>query len=145
MISGAPPIGMMQSNNIKPRRMLVPQRGTPKDSVLYMDPKLSMKKSQEDSSLHQRLKDCVALSTNVASGAVETPEDASITPPSEWGFAVNTHEGSFKPLDSHNDQNREAALDMLEMENALFPGGQKKVHFAAQNDSRFQGNCSSSF
>lgn len=134
--------------------MLVPQRGTPKGSVLNMDPKFSTKKTQEDYSLTERVKDYVAQSTDVATGAGETPEDASITPPSEWGSTVNTHEGSFKPLDNHNDQprpftaninNTKTASEILESEGVLLTGGQKKVHFAMQNDSRLHGNSCSSF
>ena len=129
--------------------MLVPQRGTPKGSALNKNPTFNTKKTQEDYSLSQRLKDYVAQSKNLAPGAGETPDYASITPPSEWISTVNTHEGRFKPFDGHNDQprsftsnknNATAALDILESEHVLLTEGQKKVHLASQNDSRFRGN-----
>lgn len=150
MVSDVWPVGMMQSNNIKPRRMLVPQRGTSKSLTFDVDRTSNAKKTQEDYSLSQRLKDCGQESKNLASGTGETPEDASITPPSEWGSTVNTHEGSFKPFENHNDQlrsftadgnNATTALDILEPEHVLLAEGQKKVHFARQSDSRFYGNC----
>ncbi|KAK6132377.1 hypothetical protein DH2020_033868 [Rehmannia glutinosa] len=86
----------MQSNGIRPRRFLVPQRETSKESNIRPHSTNDVKKSKEDILHGHRLRASIPQS-NISGG---NQECASITPPSEWGSTVKAHEENFKPCNT---------------------------------------------
>ncbi|KAL0314271.1 UNVERIFIED_CONTAM: Serine/threonine-protein kinase MPS1 [Sesamum angustifolium] len=78
------PIGKMQSNGIRPRRMLVPQQETSKESNMKPHSAIAAKKSKEDVLQGHRLMSSIRESKTTVSVTGDNQEDASITPPSEW-------------------------------------------------------------
>ncbi|KAK6132376.1 hypothetical protein DH2020_033897 [Rehmannia glutinosa] len=86
----------MQSNGIRPRRFLVPQRETSKESNIRPHSTNDVKKSKEDILHGHRLRGSIPQS-NISGG---NQECASITPPSEWGSTVKAHEENFKPCNT---------------------------------------------
>lgn len=134
------PIGRMQSNNIRPMRLLGPQRGTSKISDLNASSTVDSKKTQDNVSLNQRMRDY--QTKNIVSIATDTQEDASITPPSISGSILSTREETYKPFGVQDQPksaadckiNDSASLLLLESEHV----GQKKVQFALGNNARDQ-------
>ncbi|KAL2467512.1 putative protein kinase 1 [Forsythia ovata] len=142
------PLGTSQSNSVRPRRLMVPQRGTSKESNLNPHPVFDAKKSNEEISPSHRLMDTTSQSKKVVSVSGDTQEDAPISPPSEWGSTINTHEGNFKPCNDHGDQhqpfpgsrsNNTVAPLVIEPEHVPLSEVQKKVRFASENYARTQG------
>ncbi|KAK6114863.1 hypothetical protein DH2020_007132 [Rehmannia glutinosa] len=135
----------MQSNGIRPRRFLVPQRETSKESNIRPHSTNDVKKSKEDILHGHRLRASIPQS-NISGG---NQECASITPPSEWGSTVKAHEENFKPCNTQGDQhglsirseiNDAVALAGVEPE----PGNvaaevQRKVHFSSENIATSRG------
>ncbi|XP_027093223.1 serine/threonine-protein kinase MPS1 [Coffea arabica] len=140
------PLSMMPSNNIQPRRMLVPQRGAPKSSSITTGSTFDIKKIEDEGLLSQKLRDCVSRSKDMVSVVSETPECASINAPSEWGSTVNTRDEGYKKFDGKSKQARSHAghktndtvASVMESEHVPLVDGTKRVHFATQTDSRFQ-------
>ncbi|CAI9778113.1 unnamed protein product [Fraxinus pennsylvanica] len=140
------PLGTLQSNSIRPRRLAVPQRGTSKESNLNPHPTYDAKKSNEEILLNHRLMNSTSQSKKVVSFAVDVQEDASISPSSEWSSTIQ--EGNFKPCNDHGDQpqlfsgsrsnNTVASLMVVEPEHVPSSEVQKKVHFASENYARTQ-------
>ncbi|KAK4493189.1 hypothetical protein RD792_017952 [Penstemon davidsonii] len=132
-------LGTMQSNVLKPRRCVFPRRETSKDSNLKPHSVVDVEKSKEDIPQDQRLRGSSSQSKNVVSLTVQNQEDASITPPSEWGSTVNTHEESIlykaqrdQPgLSTRCGSNNAVASSCYEPENVPAEV-QKKVYFASE-------------
>lgn len=132
----------MQSNNIRPVRLLGPQRGTSKNSDLNASSTVDSKKTQDNVSLSQGVRDY--QTKNMVSIAADTQEDASITLPSISGSILSTQEETYKPFGVQDKPksaadckiNESASLLLLESEHV----GQKKVQFALGNNARAQGN-----
>ncbi|XP_022880184.1 protein kinase 3-like isoform X2 [Olea europaea var. sylvestris] len=136
------PLGMLQSNSIRPRRLAVPQRVTSKESDLNPHPTFDAKKSNEEILLSHRLMGSKSQSKKVVSVAVDAQEVAAVSPPSEWGSTINTHEENFKPSNVHGDQsqpftgsrsNDAVASLVIEPEHVQLSEVQKKVHFASES------------
>lgn len=140
------PLSMMPSNNIQPRRMLVPHRGAPKGSSKTTGSTFDTKKMEDEGLLSQRLRDCVSRSKDMVSVVGETQDYASIIAPTEWGSTVNTHDESYKKFDGNSEQARSYAghrtndtvASIMESEHVPLVDGTKRVHFATNNHSRFQ-------
>ncbi|XP_051139045.1 serine/threonine-protein kinase MPS1 isoform X2 [Andrographis paniculata] len=126
------PLGMMQSNGIKPRRAVVPQRGTPKGSnhVPTND------QSKEDAPPGDRLRVSEQQSKTAAPATGYNQEDASITPPSEWGSTVNAQNKSIAQRDQsrlHITSGVNDAVTSLGAEpRAAVAEVQRKVHFSSE-------------
>ncbi|GFQ02435.1 probable serine/threonine-protein kinase mps1 [Phtheirospermum japonicum] len=130
------PLGMMQSNGIKPRRFLVPQQETAKESNPKPQSTNDAKNSKEVLQ-SRRLRGFNPQSKIIG----ENHEDASITPPSEWGTTVNTPIENPKPLRTQINQpgpsirpgiNDAVASAVAEPGNAVAEV-QRKVHFSSEN------------
>ncbi|KAA8546364.1 hypothetical protein F0562_002897 [Nyssa sinensis] len=141
------PLGTMQSNNIIPRRILVPQRETLKSSGSNVGSIVDAKKTQDETSPSHKVRDSTAQTKNMVSAVGETQEDGSITPPSISGSIINTYEESFKPSDVQRDQPRPITgcknnntISSLLVESQCLPlvDGQKKVQFSLGNTVRSQ-------
>ncbi|XP_062146350.1 serine/threonine-protein kinase MPS1 isoform X2 [Alnus glutinosa] len=100
------PFGPAQSNFLKPRRMLVPQREASRSLDSNVGPMLDAKKSQDVVSLRQghMANDSIVATKNAATALGETQDDASITPPSISGTITKTFDESFDPFDVQRDQ-----------------------------------------
>ncbi|KAL0438046.1 UNVERIFIED_CONTAM: Serine/threonine-protein kinase MPS1 [Sesamum latifolium] len=141
------PIGMMQSNGIRPRRMLVPQQETSKESNMKPHSEIDAKKSKEDILQGNRLMGSIRESKTTISVTGDNQEDASITPPSEWGTTVNAHEENFKPCNDQRDQpelsirsgiNDAVASSGVKPEKILAEV-RRKVHFSTEKIATSQG------
>ncbi|KAL6525151.1 hypothetical protein OROMI_030744 [Orobanche minor] len=131
------PLGMLQSNGIRPKRFLVPQQETSKESNLKPHAANDVKKSKDDILQDRRLRGPIRQS-KISGG---NHEDSSITPPSDWGTSVNTHEEYPKPLPTQRTQpghsirsgiNDAVATSCVEPGNAVAEV-QRKVHFSHEN------------
>jgi hypothetical protein len=98
--------GAAQSNILRPRRMLVPQREVSRTSDSSVGPMVGAKKSQDVVSLRQghMAKDSVVATKNAATVLGETQDEASITPPSISGTITKPFDKSFNPFDVQRDQ-----------------------------------------
>ncbi|KAL3641314.1 hypothetical protein CASFOL_016282 [Castilleja foliolosa] len=131
------PLGMMQSNGIKPRRFLVSQQEKAKESNPKPESSNDAKKSKDDIMQSRRVRRSVPQPK--ISG--DNHEDASITPPSEWGTTVNTLEEN--PELVHTHINKPGLSIRSEINDAVAsavaePGNevaevQRKVHFSSEN------------
>ncbi|KAG8389715.1 hypothetical protein BUALT_Bualt01G0007500 [Buddleja alternifolia] len=142
------------SNGIRPRRCLVPQRETLKDSTTKPHSTLDAKSSKEDIPQGHISRVSISHSKNVVSATGEKQEDASITPPSEWGSTISTLEENFKTFNAQRDQTGPSArsgsnhtVASSAVENVEV---KKKVHFATENNATSRENtanclCSSAF
>lgn len=138
----------MQSNNIRPRRQLLPRREVSSSSTKSVDPSSDMKEAHDDILASHRLQGCISQPKNTVSVVRETPEDALVTPPSDWNSTVNIHEQDFRSMNAHGDQIRSFegyqsnTLESTVARNVDIPlvEGQKKVHYAIDCNSRSQGN-----
>ncbi|XP_022894785.1 probable serine/threonine-protein kinase mps1 isoform X2 [Olea europaea var. sylvestris] len=136
-------LGTLQSNSIRPRRLVVPQRGTSKESNLNPHLTFDAKKSNEEILLNHGLMDSTSQSKKVISFATDAQEDAATSPPSECGSTINTQEGNFKPCNDQGDQpqlfsgsrsnNTIASSLVVEPEHVPLSEVQKKVHFVSEN------------
>nr|GMD81904.1 serine/threonine-protein kinase mph1 isoform X1 [Ipomoea batatas] len=142
------PLGNIQSNNIRPRRQLLPRREVSNSSTKSVDPMCDMKKAHDDILASHRLQGCISQPKNIASVVRETHEDESVTPPSDWNSTVNTHEQDFRSMNAQRDQIRsfEGCQSNITLESTVARSvdiplveGQKKVHYAADYNSRSQG------
>ncbi|GER49218.1 kinase family protein [Striga asiatica] len=130
------PLGMMQTNGIKPRRFLVPQQESSKESNLEPQSTNVAKSSKDDILQGPRLRGSIPQSK--ISG--ENHEAASITPPSEWGTTVNTNEENPKPFHIQRAQPglsvrsgvNDAVASGVEPGNAV-ADVRRKVHFPSEN------------
>lgn len=135
----------MSSNNIRPMRVLLPQRGTCKNSDVNVTSEVDTNKAQgEDSYLSQGVKDYVSQTKKIDSISTEVQEDASITPSSDLGTIMSTPEENHLPYGFH-DQSRSAADCMNNNSASLLlchseHVHQKKVSFASGDNARAQGN-----
>ncbi|KAK4391130.1 Serine/threonine-protein kinase MPS1 [Sesamum angolense] len=137
----------MQSNGIRPRRMLVPQQETSKESNMKPHSAIAAKKSKEDVLQGHRLMSSIRESKTTVSVTGDNQEDASITPPSEWGTTVNAHEENFKPCNDQRDQpglsirsgiNDAVASSGVKPEKVLAEV-RRKVHFSTERIATSQG------
>ncbi|KAL0326235.1 UNVERIFIED_CONTAM: Serine/threonine-protein kinase MPS1 [Sesamum radiatum] len=137
----------MQSNGIRPRRMLVPQQETSKESNMKPHSAIAAKKSKEDVLQGHRLMSSIRESKTTVSVTGDNQEDASITPPSEWGTTVNAHEENFKPCNDQRDQpglsirsriNDAVASSGVKPEKVLAEV-RRKVHFSTEKIATSQG------
>ncbi|XP_031099171.1 serine/threonine-protein kinase MPS1 isoform X2 [Ipomoea triloba] len=142
------PLGNIQSNNIRPRRQLLPRREVSNSSTKSVDPMCDMKKAHDDILASHRLQGCISQPKNTASVVREIHEDESVTPPSDWNSTVNTHEQDFRSMNAQRDQIRsfEGCQSNITLESTVARSediplveGQKKVHYAADYNSRSQG------
>ncbi|KAA8538547.1 hypothetical protein F0562_028155 [Nyssa sinensis] len=142
------PLGTMQSNNIRPRRILVPRRETSKTSASKVGSTVDTKKTQDEISLSQKVRDSTVQANNMVSVVGETQEDASITLPSISGTIINTYEESYKPYDVQRDQPRPTigcknndiiSSSLVEPRQLPSVDIQKKVQFSLGNIARSQG------
>ncbi|CAA0827868.1 putative protein kinase 1 [Striga hermonthica] len=130
------PLGMMQTNGIKPRRFLVPQQESSKESNLKPQSTNVVKRSTDDTLQGPRLRGSIPQSK--ISG--ENHEAASITPPSEWGTIVNTNEENPKAFHIQRAQPglsirsgvNDAVASGVEPGNAV-ADVRRKVHFPNEN------------
>ncbi|XP_059630812.1 serine/threonine-protein kinase MPS1 isoform X2 [Cornus florida] len=142
------PLGTMQSNNIRPRRILVPpQQETSKNLASNVVSKMETEKPQNENSLSHRVRDSIALAKGMVPFVRETQEDALICPPSISGTIANTYEESSKPFDVDIDQSRPStdcknndtvSSSLVESQRLPLVDSQKKVQFALGNNARPQ-------
>lgn len=121
-----------QSNILRPRRMLVPQREALRNS---------------GSSLGHMVKDSVGETKNSAAVLGEIQEDASITPPTISGTITKTFDESFNSFDAPRDHVKpitgckdDKAIPLLHGESQE-TDGQKKVQHSVGSNAVSQGNC----
>lgn len=130
------PLGPMQSNNLRPRRTMLPQRGTLKSSDSNSGHTVDTKKAQDVVSLSKGHleKDSVSIIRGVQ-------EDASITQPSISGTSTKTYDEGVNPFNVHNDQPKPltectsynaACLSHVESQHVPVDS-QKKVQFLVGN------------
>ncbi|XP_057974914.1 serine/threonine-protein kinase MPS1 isoform X2 [Malania oleifera] len=102
------PLVTMQSNNIRPRRILVPPCKESRCSNSNVGPPLDAKRSQVVVPFSQGLteKSSTANAKNTISVAGETKEDALIMRPSFSGATTSTYEESQDGLDVPLDQSK---------------------------------------
>ncbi|KAI3464465.1 hypothetical protein Pfo_021128 [Paulownia fortunei] len=136
------PLGMMQSNGIRPRRFLVPQQETSKESNTKPHSTIDVKKSKEDiPQVGHKLRGSIPQSKTMVFVSGDNQEDASITPPSEWGTTANAREENFKPCNTQRDQpglSTRSGIDDAVASSGVKPGNvlaevQRKVHFSTEN------------
>ncbi|KAJ4963104.1 hypothetical protein NE237_023043 [Protea cynaroides] len=92
------PLGTMQCESLRPRRVLVPQR----------EPKKGNDESQDTVSSRQAnaAHDLIAERQNVISVAGECPDDSSITPPSFTATVTQTHDQNLEPFGVKRDKTK---------------------------------------
>lgn len=140
--------GTGQSDILRPRRILVPQREGSRSSASNVGPMLDTKKSRDVVSLSQghMAKDSIAGTKSTATVMGETQEDASITPPSILGTTTKTFDESLHQFDARRDQPKPITgcqdndpMASLSGE-SQDPGGQKKVLSSTRSNAS-QGIC----
>ncbi|KAJ8762842.1 hypothetical protein K2173_022971 [Erythroxylum novogranatense] len=140
------PLGAMQTNSIMPRRIVVPQRETSRNTTSEVGPSISSKTVENVASTHVRsIKDSAVHTKNVISVAKQTQEDASITPPSMLGTITKTTDETYNPFCGKREQikscidhkENDVAPSLLgESENA---DGKSKVQYQMKTIANFQG------
>ncbi|KAK6115552.1 hypothetical protein DH2020_007821 [Rehmannia glutinosa] len=135
------PLGIMQSNGIRPRRFAVRQPEATKDSNLQPYLTFDAKINKEDVPQSHRPRVSISQSKNVETMTGQNQEDASITPPSEWGSTVNTLQQNIKPSNAQRDQPaRSGSNDTVAVETGnVLAEVQKKVHFATEKNAKSCG------
>lgn len=136
---------MTQSNSIRPRRLLVPQREVSRNPRSQAGRAESVKESENEVSLSQdhEVKDLIEQTKSTMTIIGET-QDESITPPSISGLMTKSFDGSF-PSDDHRDEPvRGAGCQSRNASSALNTGsqhvvGQKMVHFSVKSKKTSQG------
>lgn len=140
--------GVMQSNSIKPRRMVVPQRGASKSSASSVAPLIDTKKSREVASMSEgnAAKDSTVQPNNMPTVVKETHEDACITPFSSSGASTQTFDEHLNPFDGQIDQIKPGGKDNNQMRPVNFESqqidGKKKVQFSTGSIATPLGNIS---
>ncbi|KAK6938454.1 Protein kinase domain [Dillenia turbinata] len=96
------PLGTMQSNTIRPRRTLVPQRGVNKSLATNLNTAVETKKPQDVVSLgqDQSVRPPFLQTKNTAIG--ETQDDPPITPPSITGTVMDDNYNLFDEQRARN-------------------------------------------
>lgn len=143
--------GPAQSNILRPRRMLVPQREVSRSSDSSVGPMVDAKKSQDVVSLRQghMAKDSTVATKNAATVLGETQDDASITPPSISGTITKTFDESFNRFDVQRDQPQFVTGHKEDKVMPLLGGesrktdGHKKVQLSIGSNAVSQGNIQS--
>ncbi|KAI8015761.1 Serine/threonine-protein kinase MPS1 [Camellia lanceoleosa] len=141
------PLNTMQSNNLRPRRLLVPQRETSKITTSNPGPPLDLTKTQDEvfGSQGLRVRDYNSQAVNTVPVVNENQVDSSITPPSMTGTVTNTYEESIKPFDVKRDQRRSFvdyksndidASSLVEPQHVPLVDSQKKIQFSLANNGR---------
>ncbi|CAL5349614.1 unnamed protein product [Camellia sinensis] len=142
------PLNTMQSNNLRPRRLLVPQRETSKKiTTSKPGPALDLTKTQDElfGSQGLRVGDYNSQAVNTVPVVNENQVDSSITPPSMTGTVTHTHEESIKPFDVQRDQPRSFvdyksndidASSLVEPQHFPLVDSQKKIQFSLGNNGR---------
>ncbi|GER37766.1 kinase family protein [Striga asiatica] len=138
------PSGMMQTNGIKPRRFLVPQKESSKESNLKHQSTNDIKKSKDTNWQGHKLRGSI-LQSKIS---VDSHEVASITLPSELGASVNTNEENPKPF--HTQRTQPGLSIRSGANNAVTSGGfepgnavaevQRNVHFANEKIASSHGS-----
>ncbi|KZV42819.1 serine/threonine-protein kinase mph1 [Dorcoceras hygrometricum] len=136
-------LGMLQSSGNQPRRLLVPQRETSKKSILKPSSTTYAKRGKEEIVQGDRPSGSIPKSEIGVSVAGDNQEDASITPPSQWGSSLNTQDENFKPCNFQGDQSgisrsgSRVAIASSDAEFGCVPVAdvQKKVHFSSGNNA----------
>ncbi|CAK9327750.1 unnamed protein product [Citrullus colocynthis] len=134
------PLGVTQSNNIRPRRLLVPQREVSRNPRSEARLAESVKEPEVEVSLSQDhvVKDLIEQTKSTMTIIGET-EDESITRPSISGLMTKSFDGSFAP-DTHRDEPvRGAGCQSRSTSSALNTGsqhvdGQKMVRFSVKTN-----------
>ncbi|KAH7861924.1 hypothetical protein Vadar_032694 [Vaccinium darrowii] len=138
------PLGTMQSNNVRPRRVWVPQREATKSSASNLGPTEDPRKTEQEVLGN----DSITQTVNTGVVLCETQLDASVTLPSICGTNTNTCEVGIKPFDEKRDHPRNFADDksnetvtslLAESQHVPMVDGQKKVQFSFRSNSRSQG------
>ncbi|GAB4844864.1 hypothetical protein Ancab_038255 [Ancistrocladus abbreviatus] len=136
------PLGTMQSNNLMPRRILLPQRGTAKSSGLGSGIMVETSRSEEVVSLVQgrTVKSSIGRMKETVPVVGEIQEDASITPPSFSGTITNTFEEKYNPFGEERNEHKPPTQcpkrndsnisSYVESQCAPVTEGVKKVQFA---------------
>ncbi|XP_022141543.1 serine/threonine-protein kinase MPS1 isoform X2 [Momordica charantia] len=131
------PLGVTQSNSIRPRRLLVPQR------EVSRNPR-SQSGVEENVKEHENVvKDLIEQTKSTMTIIGET-QDESITPPSISGLMTKSFDGSFPP-DAHRDEPvRGAGCQSRKASSTLNTGsqhvdGQKMVRFSITSNKISQG------
>ncbi|KAH7843619.1 hypothetical protein Vadar_018830 [Vaccinium darrowii] len=136
--------GTMQSNNVRPRRVWVPQRETTKSSASNLGPTEGPRKTEQEVPGN----DSITQTVNTGPVLCETQLDASVTLPSICGTNTNTCEVGIKPFDEKRDHPRNFADDksnetvtslLVESQHVPIVDGQKKVQFSFGSNSRSRG------
>lgn len=136
-------LGTMQTNSIRPRRTLVPERA----AASNVGPAIGTKKPQD--ALPLTAKDSTVQSKkNPVAVVRETQEDASITPPSLSATITKTFDENFNPFDGQREpskhvvdckDNNPLLLSCVESQHV---NAKRKVQFSTLNNvtSQSQGN-----
>ncbi|KAJ7965615.1 Kinase family protein [Quillaja saponaria] len=141
------PLGTMQSNSIRPRRMLVPQSEVSKSSTLNVGSGVDTNKSQNVISLscRQGEKESAAQVKNPASAVGQSQEDATITPPLISGTLTKTFDEGFNPFyaqEHHpkavSDCKDKIIMPSLHVESQNIDS-QKKAQFSTGNNATSRG------
>ncbi|XP_073024657.1 serine/threonine-protein kinase MPS1-like isoform X1 [Primulina eburnea] len=136
-------LGMLQPSGNQPRRLLLPQRETSKKSILKPST-IYAKKGKEEIAQGDRPSSSIPKSIIGVSVAGDNQENASITPPSQWGSSLNTQDENFKPCNFQRDQpgislmsGSRVAIASSDAESGCIPVAdvQKKVHFSSGNNA----------
>lgn len=132
--------GKMQSNNIGPKRSVVPQRVASRNSVPDVDTLADRKKS--DSLKQNQAAKVLITHTKNTTVVGESHEDASVTPPSISGTITSAYDDNlipfglqrdFKPIIVSKESNPSVESQLVD--------GQKKVQFLTGDDANGQGNA----
>uniref|UniRef100_A0A9I9CFZ6 Protein kinase domain-containing protein n=1 Tax=Cucumis melo TaxID=3656 RepID=A0A9I9CFZ6_CUCME len=134
------PLGVTQSNSIRPRRLLVPQRGVSRnprsESVEEPETELSLSQDHVVKDLIEQTKSTMTI--------IGESQDESITRPSISGLMTKSFDGSSAP-DIHRDELvRGAGCQSRSTSSALNTGsqqvnGQKMVRFSVKTNKISQG------
>ena len=136
---------MTQTNSIRPRRLLVPQREVSRNPRSQAGLAENVKEPENEVSLSQNhaVKDLIEQTKSTMTIIGETP-DESVTPPSISGLMTKSFDGSFAP-DAHRDELvHGAGCQSRNVSSALNAGsqhvdGQKMVRFSVNSNKTSQG------
>ncbi|XP_023520413.1 protein kinase 3 isoform X1 [Cucurbita pepo subsp. pepo] len=139
------PLGVTQTNSIRPRRLLVPQREVSRNPRSQAGLAENVKEPENEVSLSQNhaVKDLIEQTKSTMTIIGETP-DESVTPPSISGLMTKSFDGSFAP-DAHRDELvHGAGCQSRNVSSALNAGsqhvdGQKMVRFSVNSNKTSQG------
>ncbi|XP_030445364.1 serine/threonine-protein kinase MPS1 isoform X2 [Syzygium oleosum] len=100
------PLGVMQSNDMRPRRTLAPSREASRNMGPTAVPAVDDKRSKDAvpfGKVHT-VRESVMQTKNIGSVMKETQDDATITPPSFSGTITKSFNDSFNPFDERIHQ-----------------------------------------